>query len=105
MLSVESAGYIDGYRLELTFNDGKTGVVDLYRVVHEDQRSVFSELGDLEKFKDFQVDFNTVCWSNGLDLASEFLYFLAFHDDPTLQDQFEEWGYSRRETLSTAKKG
>ncbi len=100
MLSVEDAEYRDGYKLRITFSDGRTGVVDLERVVREDRRPVFSALKDFRSFKDFRIDFNTLCWSNGLDLAPEYLYYLAFHDGPDLQAQFAEWGYSSAEVLS-----
>lgn len=100
MLSVEDAEYIDGYRLRITFSDGRTGVVNLERMAHEDRRPIFAALRDSKSFKDFRIDFNTVCWSNGLDLAPEYLYYLAFHDDRDLQAQFEEWGYSSAEVLT-----
>ena len=100
MLSVEAAEYIEGYKLRVTFIDGKTGIADLERMVHEDRRPIFAALKDLSLFKDFRIDFNTLCWSNSLDLAPEFLYFLAFHDDPDLQTQFAEWGYSSAAVLA-----
>ena len=99
MLSVEEAEYINGYKLRVTFSDGKTGIVDLDRMVHEDRRPIFAALKELSLFKDFRIDLHTVCWSNSLDLAPEFLYFLAFHDDPDLQAQFDEWGYSSATAL------
>jgi hypothetical protein len=38
------------------------------------------------------VDY-TISWENGLDLAPEFLYFLAFRNEPELQELFRKWGY------------
>ena len=100
MLAIENAEYVDGYRLRLAFNDGKTGIADLHRVVHDDSRGVFSELREIGRFREFRVDSETVCWVSGLDLAPEYLYFLAFQDDPALQEQFEEWGYSRARAVA-----
>ena len=102
MLEVSRAEYAEAYRIKVTFNDGQRGEVDLRRVLHEDPRSIFAELRDMEKFKGFKVDFGTVCWSNGLDLAPEYLYFLAFGDKPELRAQFEEWGYLQDEALTNA---
>ena len=100
MLAIEKAEYVDGYRLRLAFNDGKTGIADLHRAVHDDPRGVFSELREIGRFREFSVASEAVCWANGLDLAPEYLYFLAFQDDPALQEQFAEWGYGRARALA-----
>lgn len=99
MLVVTKAEYVSGYKLRVTFSDGKTGNADLHRVVHQDARGVFSELREIDWFRDFTVDLDTVCWGNGLDLAPEYLYFQAFRDDVALRDQFETWGYLRSEPV------
>jgi len=93
MIAVINAKYISEYKLSLRFNDGRIGVVDLYQLTHKDSRKILSELKNVEKFKDFKVEFDTVCWSNGLDIAPEYLYFSAFNSQPELQEQFEKWGY------------
>ena len=102
MLAVNRAEYVEDYKLRLSFNDGKTGEVDLHRTISEDPRSIVSELRDVDKFKDFRIDFDTVCWSNGLDLAPEYLYFLAFRDEAKLRPQFEKWGYWYDHSLARA---
>lgn len=70
---LESAEYVSGYRLRLTFEDGRVGELDL-----EDQLwgEVFEPLRDPAQFKDFRIDPNlrTIVWPNGADLAPEFLY-------------------------------
>ena len=35
---------------------------------------MFRELVDIAKFRQFKVDFDTIVWKNGLDMAPEFLY-------------------------------
>ncbi|HZL98868.1 MAG TPA: DUF2442 domain-containing protein [Planctomycetota bacterium] len=68
-----SARYLDGYRIELTFEDGKRGVLDLK---DELWGQVFEPLKDVELFKSFKLDneMDTIVWPTGTDLAPEFLY-------------------------------
>lgn len=70
---LESAEYAGQYKLRVSFEDGKSGVIDL-----EDQLwgEVFEPLKDTDKFKAFRVDdeLSTIVWSTGADLAPEFLY-------------------------------
>jgi len=70
---VTAVEYIDGYRLRLTFDDGKVGVVDLTTSLWG---PVFEPLLDVEYFKLVKVDkeLGTICWPNGADLAPEVLY-------------------------------
>ncbi len=74
MIFVTDARYVDGYKIQLSFNDKRGGIVDLSDVVHHDHRPIFNELIDTTRFKQFRVDADTVVWDNGLDLAPEFLY-------------------------------
>ncbi len=73
--NVVSAKYVDGHRLEVTFADGTSGVVDLAR--HVRAGGVFARLSDVKAFKQFSInpDFGTICWGDDLDIAPETLYY------------------------------
>jgi len=93
VLAVSEASYSGNYCINLTFNNGRQGVANLKETIFHDKRPVFSTLKDEANFKKFKVDHSTVVWSNELDLAAEYLFYLAFKDAPDLQDQFKQWGY------------
>jgi hypothetical protein len=94
ILHVTKAEYLGGFRIALSFDDGRSGVADLSGTL---DGPVFEELNDPRKFAAFSLDpeLRTIAWPNGADLAPEFLYFLAFRDDPDLQDLFARWGYAK----------
>lgn len=91
-LHVSTARYLGDYRIEIGFDDGKTGVADLSSVL---RGAAFQALEDQEIFSRLRVDdeLETIVWPNGADLAPEFLYFQVFKDAPELQDRFKRWGY------------
>lgn len=61
-----------GFRLELEFDDGARGVVDLSDRLFG---PVFEPLRDPEKFAEVNIDeFGAVCWPNGADFAPDALY-------------------------------
>ena len=93
MLEINKAEYINDYTINLTFNNGRTGIVDLEQIIFDDNRHVFSPLREKSQFKNFKVEHSTLIWSDELDIAPEYLFYLAFKSDPTLQDQFKQWGY------------
>jgi hypothetical protein len=66
--------YLDGYKLELKFEDGKKGVVDF--TPHFKKGGAFRRLRDLEYFKKAYVnkELGVLCWPDGLDIAPETLY-------------------------------
>ena len=92
MLSVVNANYQNEYKILLQFNDNKKGVVDLKDFILNGRIKPFNQLQDIEKFKNFQVDY-TLKWNNDLDLAPEYLYFKTFENDNSLKTKFHEWGY------------
>lgn len=92
LIHVVEAKYVDGYRVEVSFNDGRTGIADLKDAL---SGPVFESLKDESIFKRFVVDaeLDTLVWENGADLAPEYIYFQAFRDDRELQEKFRSWGY------------
>ena len=92
-LRVTAAAAVGGTRLSLGFSDGRQGTVDLHSLL---TGPMLQGLRDPQQFAHVRLDHDlgTLVWPNGADLAPEALYFLAFEDDPSLQDQFQLWGYS-----------
>ena len=93
MLTILNANYVSDFKIEIHFNNGKQGVVDLYELVQRPQPNVFYKLNNIDFFKNFKVDY-TICWGSDLDLSPEYLFFKAFENDPALKDQFKKWGYA-----------
>lgn len=93
ILHVTEAKYIaGGYKVKVSFNDGRKGIADLSDAL---RGPVFEPLKEKAYFSRLRVDeeLETITWPNGADLAPEYIYFRAFKDDPALQEQFKEWGY------------
>jgi hypothetical protein len=70
---VEEASYIDGYRIRIRFNDGKSGEVNLKDTIF--QFDAASSLRDPKEFAKFHLDsWPTLTWDCGFDLAPESLH-------------------------------
>jgi len=93
MLTIHHAKYIADYKIFCKFNNGKSGIADLATTLHNDNRALFNELKDLSYFQKFSLQHDTITWVNGLDLAPEYLFYLVFSEEPSLQKQFKNWGY------------
>jgi hypothetical protein len=91
-LHITEAGYTKSYEVEVAFNNGRRGVADLSEAL---TGPVFEPLRNLRLFAQLRVDeeLETIVWPNGADLAPEYLYFLAFRQEPGLQQQFRDRGY------------
>jgi hypothetical protein len=70
---IENATYIDGYKIRLTFKDGKVGVLNLENSLIG---SVFEPLKIIENFKKFSIhpEIKILVWDTGADIAPEFAY-------------------------------
>jgi hypothetical protein len=64
---------VDDYELELVFDDGTRGRIDLSRIL---SGRIFGPLRDPAYFRQVVVDpdLGTVVWPNGADLAPDALY-------------------------------
>ena len=92
MLSIVNAKYQDDYKITVEFNDHTKGIVDLKDFILNGKLKPFKQLQDIEKFKNFTVDY-TIKWGDELDLAPEYLYYKAFKNDNSMKDKFKKWGY------------
>jgi len=74
---VIKAKYIKDYKLEITFEDGKKGVVDFKD--YKNKGGLFNRFADIEYFKKFYIndEVGVLCWPDGLDIAPETLYHKA----------------------------
>lgn len=68
---------LDGYRLQLQFEDGVSGVVDISEVVSF--TGVFAPLEERSFFVQVRVnpDIGTICWPNEADIDPDVLYSLV----------------------------
>ena len=84
LLKVTQVKALDGFRLELVFNDGTCGVASL----ESDLIDLLAPLRDLELWRAARVEGGAVVWNDELDLAPEFLYALAHQLAPpkTVED-------------------
>ena len=92
LLHVTSAKPVEGYRVQVRFDDGREGVADLSEAL---VGPMFEPLRDPDMFNMMRVDkeLRTIVWPNGCDLAPEYIYFQSFRDEPELQARFRKWGY------------
>jgi len=68
---------LDGYKLQLTFDDGKSGVLDCKPFI--EKGGVFSKLRDPEFFKSVQInsELGVLTWDDEIDIAPETVYSIA----------------------------
>ena len=93
MLSITHAIYLGNYTIALAFNNGTNGTANLKEIIFNDKRNLFVELQSEVKFQQFKIAHDTLTWTNGLDLAPEFLFFITFKKEASWQEKFKQWGY------------
>lgn len=74
MIKITDVEYKGRYRLELTFNNGQTKIVDLENHL---AGKIYQALKDIKLFKQYGLINGTIEWVNGADFAPEYLYTLA----------------------------
>ena len=71
---VISARYIDNYKIEVVFDDGKKGIVDFSRYLK--MGGIFERFKNIEFFKNFTIneELGIITWQDELDVSPETLY-------------------------------
>ena len=93
MLKLIEAKPLANYRLQLQFSDGRSGMADLTELVTAQEAPAFAGLREPGVFAQCRIEQGVLNWTSALDLAPEYLYFLAFRNDSSLTSQFRTWGY------------
>ncbi len=62
---------LEGYRLEIQFDNGESGILDMTPYL---DFGVFRQLKDPERFRSVTVAFDTIEWKGEIDLDPEFVY-------------------------------
>jgi hypothetical protein len=73
-LHVVDAKHIEGHRVDVRFNDGTAGEVDLSKSL---EGPIFEPLRDVEYFRRFCIEGHTLSWPNSADFAPEYLHELV----------------------------
>jgi len=89
---VVSAVYLEGYKIEVTFDDGKKGDVDFAKYLR--RGGVFERFKDMDFFRSFTInqELGILTWQNEIDIAPETLYAEA--TGTPLPDWIEKKGKS-----------
>lgn len=71
---VISATYKGEYKIEVTFEDGASGIIDFSNYLLEG--GVFIKFKDMEFFKNFKIneELGVLTWGDEIDIAPETLY-------------------------------
>ena len=73
MITLTEAEYVNGYRISLTFSDGKGGIVDFTDIIKNFPAA--RPLADKQVFRQFYLDdWPTLVWPCGFDFSPESLY-------------------------------
>lgn len=74
---VVAAIYQVGYKIQVQFDDGASGLVDFSKYL--ERGGVFERFKDMEFFRRFSVneELGTITWGNDVDIAPETLYAAA----------------------------
>ncbi|MDO9586278.1 MAG: DUF2442 domain-containing protein [Syntrophales bacterium] len=80
MAKITKVRVLQGYCLELAFDDGVGGVVDLSELVG---RGVFALWGDIHVFEQVRIgSFGELVWGDQIDLCPDSLYLRATGKKP-----------------------
>ena len=75
-LAIKDVKPINNYKLILTFADDSVKMFDMKPFL---EKGTFKELRDETLFKTVKVSFDTIEWSNGIDIYPETLYKDSVH--------------------------
>ncbi len=71
---VRALSVLPQWQLAVTFNDGLTGIVDVFALVHGQDAGVFEALRDPAFLARAYLDCGAITWPNGADLAPNAMY-------------------------------
>lgn len=79
---VIAAKYLGEYKIEVTFEDGASGIVDFSKYLLDG--GIFEKFKNMEFFKSFKIneELGVLTWGDEIDIAPETLYSEATNSPP-----------------------
>lgn len=74
MHTVKKAKYLEDYKIILTFEDKKKKIVDFKKILKNFKGEIFIPLKEIDYFKNFKLEIDTITWPNGADICPDVLY-------------------------------
>lgn len=78
-MKVTNVKPLDGYKMEVAFSDGVSGIIDLNDLV---QKGIFRQLKDENVFRNVYTDGSSIAWSEELEIDAEHIYAQIQNEDP-----------------------
>ncbi len=88
LIWITKATYVSDFKISLTFNNGKNGVVELSKKI--EKLPIYEPLRDKSYFKNFKLNSWTIEWENGADFAPESLYRLMEEENKTTTNKVQK---------------
>ncbi len=73
---IKRAKYLEGYKVELIFNEGSKRIVDLELMLKK-SKGIVRELLNIDLFKKVSCDGHTICWPNEVDFCPNVLFKMS----------------------------
>lgn len=65
---------LENYELEVEFNDGTHGFVEMVKLILSDKAGVFAVLQDKDLFNKAHLEYGVVTWPGEIDLAPDAMF-------------------------------
>ncbi len=64
LIEIITAKYVDGYQIQLEFNDGKTQVVDFENFLNQAKNPMTRKYRDKSLFQEFKIEYGDLIWGD-----------------------------------------
>ncbi|MBA2710462.1 MAG: DUF2442 domain-containing protein [Tatlockia sp.] len=65
---------LPNYELEVEFNDGAHGIVEMVKLIMSDKAGVFAALKDQDLFNKAHLEYGVLTWPGEIDLAPDAMF-------------------------------
>ena len=67
-VKVESAKYVEGFKLKIKFDDQSEKIVDFGSFLSSNQHPVYEQYKNIQSFKRFRIESGNIVWGKDWDL-------------------------------------
>lgn len=71
---VKAVTVLPGYRLAVTFMDGRSGIVDCTAILGSASPGIYAPLADADYFAKARLELGAITWPNGADIDPAWMY-------------------------------